>query len=72
MQRGTRRTLIVTTAPIEPPSRTKTGSLPNANAIVMASEIAASHHDADQERCAMSYGITPFTPNTWFYPFCGK
>lgn len=31
-----------------------------------------AHHDADQERCAMSYGITPFTPNTWFYPFCGK
>lgn len=32
----------------------------------------AAHHDADQERCAMSYGISPFTPNTWTYPFCGK
>ena len=31
-----------------------------------------NHHDADQERCTMSYGITPFTPNTWTYPFCGK
>jgi len=32
----------------------------------------ATHHDADQERCAMSYGISPDTPNGWFYPFCGK
>jgi len=31
-----------------------------------------THHDADQERCAMSYGINPFMPNTWTYPFCGK
>lgn len=31
-----------------------------------------THHDADQERCAMSYGISPDGPNAWFYPFCGK
>ncbi len=32
----------------------------------------ATHHDADQKRCAMSYGIGTDTPNGWFYPFCGK
>lgn len=31
-----------------------------------------AHHDADQERCAMSYGIGADTPDGWFYPFCGK
>jgi hypothetical protein len=31
-----------------------------------------SHHDADQERCAMSYGIGADAPDAWRYPFCGK
>jgi len=30
------------------------------------------HHDLDQERCIMSYGINPDGPNAWDYRFCGK
>jgi hypothetical protein len=30
------------------------------------------HHDLDQERCIMSYGITPDSPDQWDYRFCGK
>ena len=32
----------------------------------------AHHHDLDQERCIMSYGINPDGPNAWDYRFCGK
>ena len=32
----------------------------------------AHHHDLDQERCIMSYGINPDAPNAWDYRFCGK
>jgi hypothetical protein len=29
-------------------------------------------HDHDQERCIMSYGISPDGPDDWDYRFCGK
>ncbi|HEY3840182.1 MAG TPA: peptidoglycan-binding domain-containing protein, partial [Bryobacteraceae bacterium] len=31
-----------------------------------------THHDRDQPRCIMSYGIGADTPDGWDYPFCGK
>ena len=31
-----------------------------------------THHDADQDRCTMSYDIAPDTPDQWRYPYCGK
>ncbi|MEZ0228526.1 MAG: carboxypeptidase regulatory-like domain-containing protein [Planctomycetota bacterium] len=32
----------------------------------------ATHHDPAQERCTMSYTISPDTPEAWTYSFCGK
>ncbi len=31
-----------------------------------------THHDHDQRKCTMSYGIGADTPDQWRYPFCGK
>ncbi len=31
-----------------------------------------THHDADQDRCIMSYTKPPDTPAQWTYHFCGK
>lgn len=31
-----------------------------------------THHDKDQPRCIMSYGIGTDAPNAWDYAFCGK
>ena len=31
-----------------------------------------THHDANQPRCTMSYGIGADAPDQWRYPFCGK
>ncbi len=32
----------------------------------------ATHHDSAQDRCTMSYTISPDTPENWKYSFCGK
>jgi hypothetical protein len=31
-----------------------------------------THHDAAQEKCAMSYAVKRDGPDDWKYPFCGK
>lgn len=31
-----------------------------------------THHDHNQRKCTMSYGIGADTPDQWRYPFCGK
>jgi len=37
-----------------------------------ATSANASHHDADQPKCTMSYAVPPDTPDQWRYHFCGK